>query len=390
MISFNKSSGFITLTVVLIIILLVTALTLMTGRMLLNEQRTASNLVRYHEAANAAQFGLDKAIAQLILDSENRTNIAVTSTAPYYNVTFGTATTVNVGGNTMDVIPITSIGRSGYSAGATASTEAESHVTIEQQIVIVPALSAAPAAPITVAAGIAAGGNFSVAANPNGGGPGVPVSIWSENTVNIGSSSSTCGQQEYADGTCSSSPYSSNKTGKESDIVDNDTVNFPDNLLAYIFNGSQTIQDVIDYVKQAYPESEYSTRLGTGNGLADCSSLNTGSKEIYIVRGNCNPPGDVGSADTPVVLLVVNGDLTLNANKNIYGLVFAYAENPATATYDITLNGNATVYGALVANYELGNSNGTYNAVYDADVLSKLKNQVNSIIALVPGSWRDW
>lgn len=50
MTNFNKASGFITLTVVLIIVLLITALTLMTGKMLMGEQRTASNTMRYHEA----------------------------------------------------------------------------------------------------------------------------------------------------------------------------------------------------------------------------------------------------------------------------------------------------------------------------------------------------
>ncbi len=48
--SLKSSRGFITLTITLIIIILVTILSLMTGRMLMNEQRAASNKLRYEEA----------------------------------------------------------------------------------------------------------------------------------------------------------------------------------------------------------------------------------------------------------------------------------------------------------------------------------------------------
>ncbi len=63
--SLKSSRGFITLTITLIIIILVTILSLMTGRMLMNEQRAASNKLRYEEAANAAQAGIDAALFPL-------------------------------------------------------------------------------------------------------------------------------------------------------------------------------------------------------------------------------------------------------------------------------------------------------------------------------------
>lgn len=385
MINFNKTSGFITLTIVLIIVLLVTAITLMTGKMLLGEQRSASNQMRYQEAANAAQFGLDKAIAQLMNNFDNQVDFENISSPPYYHVEFINMEEISIGSNAVPVITIKSVGTSGYSANADDENNAESKVTINQQVISISPISATPASPLTVAAGMAAGGNFSVAANPNGGGPGVPISIWSAGEVNIGSSSSTCGQQEYYDGTCSSQPYSSNQSGKNSDVVDNDE-KFPDDLLAYIFNGSTSVDDVKNDVISLYGVDS------DEHLLTNCSTLNVASSGIYVIEGNCTPPGDVGTRDKPVILLVVNGDLTLNANKEIYGLVFAYtdAANVNTVTYDIKLNGGATIYGALVANYKLGNSNGTYNAVYDAETLGNLPESVGSIVATVPGSWRDW
>ncbi len=375
MTNFNKSSGFITLTVTLVIILLVTVIVLMTGKMLSGEQRNAANELRYREAMAAAQAGLDQAIANLLVNNASRT--AITNTvAPYYQVTFGSDITIPVGNATLPVVQITAVGTAGYSASAATSTDSEARAVIYQQAIVGKVVSGTPSAPLTVAAGMAAGGNFSVAANPNGGGSGVPLSIWSAATVNIGSSSSTCGQQEYYDNACSSSPYSDNTT-KGSDILDNDPA-FPPNLLTYVF-GVSTINELVQKLSNQ-----------GRSVLANCSSLNTASSGLYIVKGNCTPSGDVGTTANPVVLVVWNGDLTLNANRNFYGLVFAYVDAGVTG-YDIKLNGGATVHGALVSNYQLGQSNGTYNAVYDATVLQNIsQGSAFSYIARVPGSWRDW
>ncbi len=393
MTNFKKTSGFITLTVVLIIVLLITGLTLMTGRMLMSEQRAASNQVRYHEAANAAQMGVDKAVVQLMNNFTDHSVIETTE-APFYSVTFSDISEITIGSSNLKSTTITSVGKSGYSSESSLVDNAESKVTVRQTVVSMSPISSTPAAPLTVAAGMAAGGNFSVAANPNGGGPGVPVSIWSSGTVNIGSSSSTCGQQEYYDKTCSSLAYSSNAEGKNSDIVDGQHVpdQFPEDLLAYIFNGSSSYTDVIEDVKATITDTTLlATHIGTdGTGLDNCDDLNTASSGIYVVTGDCRVD-DVGTQIAPVIILVVNGNFTMNANSDVYGVVFAYtdAADINNVPYDISINGTATLHGALVANYKLGNSNGSYNAVYDAEALKNLPNTVKSITATVPGSWQD-
>ncbi|MNY62266.1 hypothetical protein D3C86_1990570 [compost metagenome] len=71
--------------------------------------------------------------------------------------------------------------------------------------------------------------------------------------------------------------------------------------------------------------------------------------------------------------------------------MFAYSEDPATATADIKLTGGAIVNGALAANFKLGNSNGTYDAKYDEAALSNIRTgAVFQTLKQVPGSWRDW
>ena len=401
MTSFNKASGFITLTVVLIIVLLITALSLMTGKMLVGEQRSVSNQVRYHEAMNAAQAGLDKGIAHLMSDFDNQSEFSNLTAVPYYHVSYGDVSEITLGDNTIRSVGIRSIGTAGYSASSATSTNAESQVTVSQQVIEIPTLSSLPDAPLTVAAGTAIGGNLAIVANPNGGGPGVPLSVWSRELVDIGASFASCGAEEYdfiKNSGCTSEPYSSSKNGKQADIVEKDIANFPPNsaaLLAYIFAGSSTVEEVIADTIQSNP-TDYEDRVGVNKtGLADCSSLNSSSKGRYIINGNCSPSGSIGSRDYPVELLVVNGSLTLNANTIIYGLVFAFDKTnspnyPTTATYDMKINGTASVYGVIISNYQLKLSNGNFNAVYDADVLINLTKGSKRIVATVPGSWRDW
>ncbi len=397
MTNFKNTSGFITLTVVLIIVLLITALSLMTGKMLMTEQRSASNQVRYHEAMNAAQAGLDKAIAQVQSadDFDDLIDFESSSLPPYYHVEFGDVTDITLGSNTVQAVTINAVGTSGYSAETGA--DAESQVTLNQKVAAFPTISGLPDAPLTVAAGMAIGGNFVVAANPNGGGPGVPLSIWAKEAItesDITGSFSSCGQQEYADGQCDDNPYS-NKDNVGSDILSDDD-GFPENLLAYVFSGNQTIQDVIEDTIQMYPDAadHYTSRIGDGvinTSTAVCDNLvNAGANASgrYIIKGGCAIRGDIGAPENPVQLLIWDGDLTLNANTEIWGLVFTYSDS-ATA-YDVMLNGGAVLHGVFVSNFELKISNGQFDAVYDESVLRNLVSQSNPIVATVPGSWRDW
>lgn len=379
--SLKSSRGFITLTVTLIIIILVTILSLMTGRMLMNEQRSSSNNVRYKEAINSAQAGLDAALAKLSVDNEYRASFSSTSSVPFYQVSFGEDTTIQVGAVNLPVVSITAVGTSGYSASAANSTNAESQVTLREQAIVGRVVSGTPDAPLVVAAGMAAGGSFDVGANPNGGGAGVPLSIWSEKSVTVSGNAMTCGLQEYyANSGCSNKDTSySNVDTHGSDILDEDTA-FPDNLLEYVF-GVSTIEQLVQRLNS----------LGRSVS-SDCASLGPSSAGLYIVHGNCSPPNNVesiGTPDDPIVLVIWDGDLSLNGNVNIYGIVFVHSSGATTPT--IQLTGGATVFGSLIADEFINNSAGTYNAVYDAEVLKNIEQGSRfSYIAKVSGSWRDW
>lgn len=362
----TQAKGFITLTVTLIILIIIIFASLLTGRILLGDQRIAANELRYREAMANAEQGIETALATIAVHGV--ATLPVPGMPANVSMTQGTLT---LGSGTLPLLTLIS---NGISLGVS-----EGVATIRQQAIITRVTAGTPDAPLTVAGGMAVSGNFMVVANPNGGGRGVPLSIWTDQYVDLtNGSGSTCGQQEWVNGSCGTATYSE-QGNKQADILDSDPL-FPADLLLYIFGVPDTAAGMATLETRAKAI------------LTSCNTLNSNSTGFYIVDGACNPSGTVGSQNNPVVLLVRNGDITMNGNMNIYGLVFTYDSAPATApNYDVKLNGGATVHGALVANHQVGTTNGTYNAVYDADALSNIQNgQQFAIVAKIPGSWKDW
>ena len=93
----------------------------------------------------------------------------------------------------------------------------------------------------------------------------------------------------------------------------------------------------------------------------------------------------IGSAAKPVIL-IVNGNLQLNNNVTIYGLVFVL--NPTT---DTQLDNNATINGAIASSTRDINfyNNATLN--YNSSILNAMPSVggANSY-AKVAASWRDF
>lgn len=383
MMNTKPTRGFVTLTVTLIVIVMVILVSLMTGRILIGDKRISANELRYREALANAEAGIDAAMADTasggiaalpVSDGLSTFPSSISGTTVSRRITTLTIPS-SAGNNTLRLIDFTSTGLSqGTSEGV---------ATILQQTLFVRVVPGAPDAPLTVAGGLNVSGNFMVVANPNGGGRGVPLSVWTDQNVDLtNGSGTTCGQQEWADSTCNTNTYSE-KGNKQSDILDNDP-NFPTDLLRYVF-GLPGDSANIDKTMETLEGRAVAV-------LPNCSSLSSSSTGLYIIDGNCNPAGTIGSQAAPVVLLIRNGNITMNGNMVIYGLVFSYDSAPGSApNYDFKMTGGATVYGAVVSNHQVGNSNGTYNAVYDAAALSNIQNTApfNTLVR-VPGSWRDW
>jgi hypothetical protein len=219
-------------------------------------------------------------------------------------------------------------------------------------------------------------GTFSVVGNPNGGGTGVPVSVWSSISIsNPSGSSATCQLYEFnRDGDCTGGAISSAAKGKGPDIVDNDP-NFPTDLFLYTFGVSPA------------------TVRGQATVVSNCNGL-SGLSGIVWVTGDCTISGTIGSATDPLMLVVESGDITMNANSRFYGLMFAYG--PTGNAGSITANGGAKFWGSMLSNdtATMGiNINGTFDMLWDGSVVDAFTNSGNTeytIMTLIPGSWADY
>lgn len=95
---------------------------------------------------------------------------------------------------------------------------------------------------------------------------------------------------------------------------------------------------------------------------------------------NVDSVGDIGSASSPVAL-VVNGTMSTTAAASIFGVLYVQAASWVS-------NGSMQVRGAVVAEGNMvGDSTATL--IYDPPVLSLLRLRTGSF-ALIPGSWRDF
>lgn len=362
--------GLATLTTVLLLLVVVTVVTVFTGRIKSFEHQIMLNEQNQLEAFAAAKAGISRGLSQLV-EQPSWDGAAFNDTLEGQSTFTVSAVeqAIERESGTLRLYTFTSIGASADALGSSTQTI---------QAIQYSVLANPPDVPLIVAGGLGVSGNFEVAANPNGGGEGVPLSIWTDLDVDLeNGSGTTCGLQEFSDGACSSSPYSE-KGFKDSDILDNDP-DFPTDLMEYLFN---------------IPEAEWpSLRADADERLNSCSTLNGSSTGLIWVDGDCSLSSNVivGAVDQPVILVVTDGDLTMNGGAEVNGMVFSFRKPTTVADFEMDMAGGARVNGVVASNHQVGHSNGTYNSVYDADILAELEqNDAFQRVAVVPGSWRDF
>ena len=104
--------------------------------------------------------------------------------------------------------------------------------------------------------------------------------------------------------------------------------------------------------------------------------------------------GDIGSAAQPVVL-VATGDVQFNATVNVFGVVYARAAScdvplaPPCAPWNIGSSGTSVLHGAAISQNGLTGSVTDTTIVYDPDVLARTRWMTGSFVR-VPGSWKDF
>ena len=343
--------------------------------------RIANSELRKNQAVISAEAGLQRGIAQLdVLPTNTASIVDEVVGNNKYTVDFvvmDDGTGQNLGHPNWEndrIVTITSTGVSDDGSGTKI---------MEQKAWVHPIVRSEPDSAMTVDGAINVGGNFNIGAAPNGGGLGVPLSVWSSSpALQISGSGETCGLEEFDNGECATYSYS-DSTNQGADLYSDTLVSaggtFPDDLFEHTFG---------------VPRSEYqSIKDEAEEILADCSSLDTNSVGLIWVTGFCDTSGDIGSRAAPVVLVIESAGFRMNANDEFYGVVYTFDAADSGAAANITLNGGASVFGAFISDYDTGTVNGTYNLRFDPQVLANIVNGNNGQfmrIEVIPGSWKDF
>ncbi len=367
MMATNSQKGFATLTITLVLVSMLVAVSVFVGKVLISDKRITLNEIEYRIAQAAAEKGIAEAMARLKVDplatSLSGTLSSSAATASY-------TVTMEKG------VPIPGVWQLKSVAILPNGSEATVSVQVAERSILNPA-HAGPAAPLVVLGGLSLKGNMTVVANTYDGDPDSALSIWSDGSVTLDGNAKTC-----LDVGCER--IISTASNINSDIAQNDS-GFPRDLFEYIF-GVPDNKKGWEYIESS-----------AGAVLSSCSGYDIKDGGVYVIKGvsSCIIDSNVGEVE-PVVIILKDSSLTINANRRVSGLLFAYDSNSNDIhDYTIKVNGGARFYGAMISNHDrIELSVGSYNAIYDKDVMSRLMGggEANPFINIdvVPGSWKDW
>lgn len=446
----KHQSGLATLTVAVVILITVTLMVIFATKVGVFDQRMSANEIRYKEAFAQAEAGLDFAtqkfnsqfrlhpeplydkcdpttnqpdhppqndsvscldgIVRLALTNEDGDtyNAASTNPVPEWTSAVGSSSTaggfqvsISGSGSNFGAVPIYQFVATGRSADGSGSA------TVIRQITMAHVLGGgkAPEVPVVVSGAVGTGGNFNIVGNPNAGGPGVPVSVWSNDTISVSSSSATCHQQFYTGGQCSNPSGNAENISRGTNPAENLTApsatmpdllpndpNFPDDLFNFVFG--------MDRDNWALKKSEAAS---FGQVVNSCTPLNTagtsaGSKyPLWWITGDCDITANkvIGSSTRPVILVIDDKQLKMNGGSKVYGVVYLF-DNPSSNATPPTaqLTGGPEVYGSFISDAGGNAMNGNYSVVYTPAVQDSLNGKTGSGVSFrmtyVPGSWRDF
>ena len=408
----HHQGGYATLGIAVVLLLVLSLITIYLTRSGIIDIRTSANKARYAQALTDAERKLEIGLGWLgknkpsspatwqLCDHSSFNGLKVqaalganwrclSQSATYIDLLIPTKSPATFVIATPDTTDPKDLGKTYFVVAEGSSVDNSASAVVKQGVYFYSSNDGAANAPPMMGAGnIPLNGTFNVVANPNGGGRGVPVSVWSKIPIaNLSGSAATCQMSEYlqAGNSCAGADaISSSSAGKGPDIVDNDSA-FPADVFQYVFG---------------VPSDAYGIVKAQANTtVTNCSNL-AGLSGTVWVTGACTIPSGtiVGSATAPLQLVVESGDFTMNANSTFYGLLFAFGTPQGSPpTYNagaIQANGGAKFYGSMISNdtTDLGlQINGTFDMVYSKNVMDIISNDSKyKTMARIPGSWADF
>lgn len=298
-----------------------------------------------------------------------------------------------------------------------ALTNEQSEASVKQSYGTFRLLGASPASPL-IATFVKGLGNAQLVPNPDAGGFGVPVSVWSNNNavVAAGGSFATCqlgewlasgspSSTELLNGVCpdcdcntlcpgygllsgrsaaSCSGGGGNIEGE--DILDVDS-NFS-NASPKVRDSKYFPADLFAYIFGVPSSTAVSYLTANATQITNCATLNAGSSGLYWYTGtaDCQLGANVGTVQDPVVL-VSDAQVTMQSNGQFFGIV--YVRSVAGTGDLLKATGTPQIYGSVVLEGE-ANLAGSPTIIYNKAVLRNISNSPKFIrYGPIPGSWSD-
>jgi len=376
-----RALGGVTITMSLLLLVLVLGATVYTA----NSKRLDSNIsqaaYRKEQAYTAAEAGIAHALAHLAstmgfigtLDQieDDKFSVSVSPTQGPVGTEYALPSSPRIRFRTITA--------TGYSSDKTSTSYWHSTQVIEQKVYLRPIAGNIVTA-ITVAGILNMTGNFKVAANPNGGGDGVPLSIWSAKDVKLSGNGATCALQEFEMSVaqdCDSSSYS-DKSIIGTDIIEND-LKFPDDLLRHIFSIPK-----VDF-RELKARAKYHQ--------TDCTQLGPNSVGIYWISEHCDIVASVGTASNPVIIIVENGSIKLSGNDHVHGIVYSLYVDTTLPAPEVRMTGTAQIKGALLIDSDIEQFTVGLKVRYSPAILNTISSGDHpefSSLNVVTGSWKDF
>jgi len=259
-------------------------------------------------------------------------------------------------------------------------------------------LSGSPVVPLTTKTTFPPTGTAEVVPNPNAGGVGVPVSVWSNNNTSCGTGVAVTGSGNWA--TCELQEWYGTDTRPAGTACNQNNCSCTvDEAISY--TSAQTTYQGIDIVAdpafpcdlfQFYfgvPRAQYQIIKNSATVLTDCTSLDEFSSGLYWISGSdctINANSVIGSPRTPVIIISAATLTKINGGAKIFGVLYVFDGEDANATLDA--KGTNTIYGAAIVDATMGQYQGTFQVVYNKGVLANAQG-ANGLGA-VNGGWRDF
>ncbi|MGD8357273.1 MAG: PilX N-terminal domain-containing pilus assembly protein [Lysobacterales bacterium] len=257
----------------------------------------------------------------------------------------------------------------------------------------------APAVPLTTKNMFPPSGAAEVVANPNGGGLGVPISVWMNRNPSCTPDGSAIDPSQGSWGTCEANEWYEMENipddvqcpGSCSCSVDetlSDTHGTTDKLGIDLVQDENFPCDLFQFYFGT-PKSNYESVKGFAKVLSDCDGLGPSSSGIYWISGascDINSNAVIGSAHAPVLLISAANVTRMAGGATIFGVLYVSDAENSAASFES--QGNNIVYGQVILDAQFGTYNGTFQVVYNENLLTRVAGTGG--LGSVAGGWADF